>query len=250
MVSPNLEALASPIYNPTIDDQTKSLLNLMGEPSQDVIDYFTQIIKNLPTANPYVGVIENPRSCDIESAKAGLDNLQSELANSLDPTIIAALPSISANLDIASSTLSDYENHTDSLIANLPNILGIIQTALGLMAALAGLLNPCTNLSGFLNSILAAGAALMASIISAIGAVIGVIALGLSAVLAAMAVLMSLIAKLAALIASEISMLVNALIKASQHGLAQLMQSLGSDPCLNVILASVGTAAAVAVLRK
>ena len=258
MTTPNVDALNSPIYNPPISSLTMSLMDTMGPPSQEVVDHYTSLVNSLPTANPYAGMIENPRSCDIEAAKYGLNNLRNQVANKVtnaqatgnEPEWIPAAPGIYANIDESLKTLDDFQNHTDKLVANMPMIIGTAQSSAGFNMMSFNLPDPCGIFTAILGSLLAIGAALMKAIIDAIAAVIVAIEIALADMMRALAALMSWIKKLAALIAKEIAALIAALIALARLLMIELLAGLRIDPCLMSLFGSFASVAAMAALAK
>ncbi len=293
--TPNTDALASPTYNPSIDPTTLSLYNIMGNStnSDDLVAQYRQVIMGLPTINPFVGVLSNPQSCNISQAQTGLNEASAALTQQYNTVVTAGtpipnpggggysytptsqqiaaaatyqanVPQATASMDQAASTMSDFQDHTDRITSNLPAILGMVQSALGLAAAVGNLLNPCLGLSSFLGSIQAAGTAIMNKINAgiqqvkaAISAAMAVITSAIATINAAMAAITSAIAyvqklaqSLAALVEAEITSLINSLINSARLGLAQLLASLPKDPCLSALVGTVGTGAVASVLAK
>jgi hypothetical protein len=282
--TPNIDALASPTYNPDIDPTTLKLFNAMGNNyPYDLVAQYRQIITNMPTVNPYSALLTNPRSCDISQAQTGLATAEGNLWQQYSAVVLAgtpvpsltggevgagpgqpgyipsndqlaqaaiwqqAMPEASASLDQAQSSMSDFQDHTDRLISNLPSILGMIQSALGIATAVGNLLNPCLGLSNFLGSILATGATMIARIIACI-AQISEAGSDMSLIQAGLACVTGGTQSLLALIEAEIMALIKSLIDATRLGLSQLLSTLPKDPCFGAIMQTVGTGAALAIL--
>ena len=268
----NPSALASPIYNPTIDSTSASIYNMMAEPSDELIAQYTQMITNLPTVSVYSGVLENPRTCDIQAAQSAIASLMPQLqsayesnpANAQDPVWIAAMdPSLSTSIpsvlsggntitnpdgtttlvnpNNATSALNDFQNQSDKIISNFPSILGMIQQALGIASALQGLLNPCLGLADFMGSVLDAGKAAMAQVQAAISAVTSAINAGIAAITSAIAQIQAEVTAIKNFISAEIQKLVSALIAGTRMGLSQLLSQLPNDPCAASLINSIGS---------
>jgi hypothetical protein len=288
VTTPNTEALGNPTYNPILDDATLQLMNMMGgDYPADVVAQYREAIMTLPTANPYSAVLTNPRSCDISQAQTSLAEARSGLTLRYAAIVAAgtpvpsltqsgtgstssvpgqpgyqpsaqqaadaaswqmAMPEITSNLDQAESTMDDFQDHSDRLISNLPSIVGMVQTALGLATAIGNLLDPCLGLRDFLGSLLDKGSALMAKINAAIAKVVSVINDALAEIQKAIAYVMGLIQSLIAMVEAEIMKLIKSLIDAARLGLAQLLSLLPKDPCFKAIIGAVGTGAAVGVM--
>jgi hypothetical protein len=288
VTTPNTEALANPTYNPNFDPSTIRLMTMMGgDYPADVVAQYREAIMTLPTANPYSAVLANPRSCDISQAQTGLAEVNTRLSERYATIVIvgtpvpsltqtgtgstssipgqpgyqptlqqqadvalwqSAMPEMTANLDQAATTMDDFQDHSDRLISNLPSIVGMVQTALGLATAIGSLLDPCLGLKDFLGSLLDKGSAIMAKINAAIAKVMSVINDALAEIQNAIAYVMGLIQSLIAMIEAEIMKLIKSLIDAARLGLAQLLSILPKDPCFKAIMGAVGTGAAVGVL--
>lgn len=75
------QAKSSPIYKPDLDDTDKSIYNLMSDPDQNSVDYYTRAFMSLPTTNIYGGVLENPHYCDINDINNDMNTINSDLNN-------------------------------------------------------------------------------------------------------------------------------------------------------------------------
>lgn len=191
----NTEALNNPNYNPTIDPDVISLMGLMSDPSNELLQQYRDVWNNLPTVNPFEGVIVNPHQCDIQDTKVNtgkiIDTLTGWGENNFpnDPTwnsgftdpnnpdsIVSKITGGTQTLD-PKTGLTNYTNnngidpsldrmndHTNKLLANLPMILGMVQQALGLATVIEGLLDPCMGTGSFLGSLMDQGKALMKKI--------------------------------------------------------------------------------------
>src|SRR4051812_5926707 len=89
----NTDALANPTYNPDLDQSTLQLMNIMGNTyPDDVVAQYRQAILAMPTANPYPGVLSNPRSCDISQAHTGVGEARVALTNRYNSIILSGTP--------------------------------------------------------------------------------------------------------------------------------------------------------------
>ena len=171
-----------------------------------------------------------------------------------------ASPQLNSNLDQVGSNMDNFQNHTDRLISNFPNILGMIQTGLGVASVVGKLLDPCLGLNDFLGSLLGAGSGIMKKINAALAEVKAFIEAGLQHIQQAIAQIQALIAKalayvqsLIAMVEKEIMKLIKSLIDAARLGLAQLLSLLPKDPCFKAVLNALGSGpvlGAVAGLAK
>lgn len=192
----NEEALTSPIYNPTISQETATLFAMMEPPSEEVIEQYREIVLTMPTSNPYVGVISNPQSCEISEVKTDIQQVRLYLTEIYDlvqqtgsgPDIYAwqvAMPGLTADVDVAEDSMVEMQDHTDRLVANLPTVVGMAQSETGIqngmatVASLGGglaggvgallgaassitaLLGPCLPVQGFLGSLMERGTAML-----------------------------------------------------------------------------------------
>lgn len=255
------QAVDSPTYNPPADDADKAIYNMMsGEDSQDVIDYYTAMITNLPTANVYSGVLQNPRKCDIESINNSMNDLNDNLNNayqdnSSDPTWQQAMDTSNpdsminqlndtTNPNSVQSAVNTFSDHTDRMTSNFPSILGMIQAALGVAAAIGALANPCLGIGNFLNSLLEEGKQILATIEQYIKDVLNVIAMGIGAVMMAVQKLLAYAQEAIQFIEKEIAALVAAIISALKFGMSSFLKALSLDPCASALLGAVTTAGA------
>lgn len=87
---PNTDALSSPIYNPKYDTTDIALYNIIQNDSSDETNnalraQYLNTFYNLPSTNPYEGVLKNPNTCDIEdinnTANYIVDTLQNNFGN-------------------------------------------------------------------------------------------------------------------------------------------------------------------------
>lgn len=275
----NTEALSDPNYNPTIDPTTLKLLSLMDDPSDDLYNEYKTIFDNLPTTNPFSGVLINPNTCDVQDVQNSItlttnalndyvknnypsdptwnyqiidpsnpDSAVSQLTggNSTVDPITSAVTFVQPNS--ALSATNTAQNHTDKLLANLPMILGTVQQALGLATAIGGLLNPCLGMDGFLGSLMGALNKILKAIKAAIAYVMNIIDQGIQAIMAAIKAVMDLVGQLIAFIEAEIQKLIKALIDALRAGLAAFLSMLNLDPCLKSIVSNVTTLSASSLL--
>lgn len=145
-------------------------------------------------------------------------------------------------------------NHTNRLISNLPSILGMIQTALGLASAIGNLLNPCSGLSSFLSSLLDEGKQIIATIKKYLKEIIALLLLGPMIALAVLNALiktvLGFIKEAIDFITSEIKKLVKALIDSLKAGISAFLKSLNLDPCASFLLKTVTTGAASYAIGK
>lgn len=142
------------------------------------------------------------------------------------------------------------KQHTDSLISNLPMLLSIAQTALGLATALENLTNPCLGLSDFFGSISDIGKEVMAEIKKAVSYVENLINQGLEylktgikLVLGAVMLAVGFILKLVDMVKKEIEKFINSLINAIKIGITSFLKGLLGDACAKSLLGNIATPA-------
>jgi hypothetical protein len=282
----NSAALASPVYNPSVDDVSLKLFNAMsGEYPADLVEQYRQTIMAMPTTNAYAALITNPRACDISQAQTGISDLLAGLDDKLDDALLygtpvpdpdgtgsglpgepgyqpsddqiaeaqawqTAMPALADDISQATDALDTYQDHSDRLLSNLPAILGLIQTALGLATARNGLQNPCFNLPDFLGSLLQRGQGLLACVLAGVKSAALQIGSGVDVVKAAMARAKACVMQILAMIEAEIMALIRALIDAARMSLANLLKSLPSDPCLKFLLGTITSGAATSLLSS
>lgn len=165
------------------------------------------------------------------------------------------------------SGLNAVQSHTDSLIANLPSILGMVQTALGLASALANLLNPCLGTGDFLNSLMSEGKAIVADIKNYInklatkiknwfedglGNLLGIKMSDITNIFKDIKdfanEVKAYVQSAVAWIQKEMKKLISALIDSIKSGLSSFLKSLNSDPCIKALLGGVTNGAALSLL--
>lgn len=205
---------------------------------------------NPSTSYTYDGDISVPDQNGVYPGEEGYQptQQQQDTATTWDQTY----PSMVSSIQDANSGVSDFENHTDKLIANLPMILGIVQSALGLANILGNLSNPCLGISNMLGSITSKGKVLMAKIRNAIqdveNAIGSAIAYVEKVINKAIAEVTAFVNKLKNLIENEIKSLINSMISGLHFGLSSLIKSLTSDPCMKSLLGMLGTGSLLSVL--
>jgi len=272
MVAANTAALASLVYNPTTDPVALKIYQTMSTSyPDDLVAQYSQTITSMPTANPFSGILQNPRSCEVSMGSTDLQTAQTTLdqryqqvqidgtpTNTYTPTQTQIdtlnqwnqyMPMITDNISTASSSLNNFQDHTDRTVANFSSLAGIAAAALGLAAVIGSLLDPCLGTSGFFGSLLAQGQKLMDQLLSAIQSVLNVINEVISFIADAIASVMKIIAQLTALVLSEITAFAKALIDMVRSGLANLLKDLPDDPCLSLLLGTIGTGALAYALK-
>lgn len=283
MTVKNEEALASPIYNPKYDERTVDIYKLMNTYPDELIEQYRTVFENLPTVNPYSGVIENPRGCEISTVTTDINEVISKLEYQYqiiqnngtpvyDPNGVPVytptvddvellqewdnnMPSIRNDMNTSLSTMSTFQTHTDRLISNLPSLLGIAQNSLGIATILMDLANPCAGLLDFLGSILEQGKRLLKMLQDKIQQVLNYINNIVNFIKGIIQNIMNLISKVMQIINNIIDMIlteimnfVKALIDLARMGLASLLNLLPDDPCLRTIIGIVGTGALIKVM--
>lgn len=201
---------------------------------------------NPNSTNTTDGDITTPDQNGIYPGEEGYQPSQNQIntMNNWDSTY----PSTVSSLQNASNGVSDYKNHTDKFLANLPMILGIIQSALGLANILGELANPCLGLENFAGSITKKGTSLIQKIRDGIKKIEDLIGSALETIQKAIADVMAFVNKLQNLIETEIKNLIKAMIDGLKFGLSGLLSMLNSDPCMKSLLGVLGTGSLLSVL--
>lgn len=140
-----------------------------------------------------------------------------------------------------SSGVNDFESHTDKLIANLPMIIGMVQSALGIANMLGSLANPCLGISTHIGSIMKEGKILMQKIRDKINKVKALIGSAIKTIQKAIADAEAFVNKAINMIEDEVKSLIKSLIHSIHFGLSGLLKSLKLDPCMKSLLHMVGT---------
>lgn len=152
------------------------------------------------------------------------------------------------------SGLDLFENHTNRMTFNIQSILGMVQSALGIASAIGNLLNPCTGLGDFFNSIMETGKQWMATIKKYINELMELLALpgliALDLINLAVKKILDYIDQVKKWIKDEIKKLVKAMIKAIKNSLSGFLKGLLKDPCASFLLKTVTTGAAGYALGK
>lgn len=278
--------LSSQVYNPSYDEQSVGLLRLMARDgySDELLAEYIEMFKELPTSNPYLGVLYNPRACEIDAATTDIDKIREELRNRYEdilgngnpgnnPTSGQIIdladwqqyyPGIDQSLSQNHDLLKEYRDHTDRIVANLPMILSTIQGSIGNNSAMNGVGQggfggidfggglggslPCVPFADILGSILQAGQQVLSQIMGALAGVAGVVQQALSVIQGAIAKLTQMVQQAMAMIQAEIAKLAAGMLNMIQMGLAQLMSFLPNDPCLKAIMGGMITGAASKVM--
>ena len=192
------------------------------------------------------GDISKPDQNGVYPGNTGYQPTQNQIdiLNNWNNSYISTVSSIAQ----FNSGVSDYEDHTDKLLANLPMILGIVQSALGLANILGNLANPCLGIENFLGSLTKKGKSLIQKIRDGIKKIEQYIGAALSVIQKAIADVMAFVNKLINLVENEISNLIKALINGLQYGLASLLKSLVGDPCMKSLLGILGTPSLTSII--
>jgi hypothetical protein len=162
----------------------------------------------------------------------------------------ASSPGIVANLSSASISILNFQTHTNMLITNLPLVIGMIQSSIGISNALGNTSNPNNTVNGFIGSILTLGAQVMNAINNAVSVSANSMNEGLAVIQQNIAMLVSSVSQLSAIINQENTNLSQALLTSTQLSLTQLLQQLPNDPYLNVVLSSVVSQSASNLINK
>lgn len=264
----NDEALADPIYNPAIDKKTIQLYNLMAptaerpDPPAVVQEYREQFLA-FTTENIYSTVLVNPVQCELDDIEDLLDVIDGHIGiitPNVPPGSQPGWTDIRDNIGGIRTDLVIIRDHTNRLTSNLPSLVGIAQTIMGIATIVAALANPCAGLGNFFGSIMEDGKKLLNDIRTALApvaakmaelanAAAGAYAAGIAEINTAMAPALAAIDSFMAKVDSEIAAFTQALMGQERMGLADFMNSSGSDPCVKALTGSAMSAAAAAILK-
>ncbi len=278
------DLLQSPVYNPQYEDTTVALFKIMQQENNDeeLLKEYMDMFAEMPTKNPYKGVLVNPRACEVDEAVTEIDKIRDQIKDRYDDIIgngnpgnnptpgeIVDLndwerfyPGIDKGLQQSSDILKDFKDHTDRIIGNFPTIIATIQGSIGNNSASNGIGMgngfgggqgggmPCIPFADILGSILQAGQALMAKIMGAIAAVAGAVGQVMAIIQNAVAMLQQMVMQALAMLQAEVMKIVQAMLGMIQMGLAQLMAFLPNDPCLKAIMGGLLSGAASKVMGK
>ncbi len=238
------EALASETYNPTRSPDVDELYGIMNAsvPTEDLMVTYREMVTSLPTANPYEGVLVNPRACEVDQANSDLDEIIEEIKNNPDFP-----PTVPDHLEDAQDALDQYKEHTDRLIANFPTVSSIVQSEIGNNVSAYGS-NPCLGFGDIMGSVLDAGRDIMNEIIAAIANIKENLQAALDLIKDLVAKLMAAIAKAMTQMLEEIEKMAKSMLNMSKMNLAQMMKFQMKDPCLKQILGGMLTSSAANIL--
>lgn len=280
---------SNPIYNPASDPNVVEFLKLMivNKPDEEMLENFKQMVTQMPTVNPYMGVLVNPRACEIDLAENILDEIIKDLDDRYNeivdrgtpyvptpspdggeyptpppynptPGDIAEkekwqqeYPGIRDDLGRGKDILEEFRNHTDRIIANFPTIASTVQNSIGLDSILNGInAAPCIPFADVLGSVLDMGRKILDQILGMLAQLQGMVQQALAMIQQAVAMLMNLVNQALAMVMAEIQKLAEMLLNMARMGLAQLMAFLPNDPCLNSLLNGLLTQGANALMSK
>lgn len=237
-------ALQSETYNPSRAPDVTELFGIMNtaEPTEELMATYREMVTSMPTANPFAGVLTNPRACEVDQANNDLDEIIEDVKN--NPDIPTTIPD---HLEDAKDALDEYKEHTDRLIANFPTISSIVQSEIGNNVGAYGS-NPCLGFGDIMGSVLDAGRDIMNEIIAAIANIKENLQAALDLLKELVAKLMAAIAKAMTQMLEEIEKMAKSMLNMSKMNLAQMMKFQMKDPCLKQILGGMLTSAAANVL--
>lgn len=240
----NDSVLASEVYNPSREPAVQELFGLMTaeEPSQEVLDNYKLMVTSMSSANPFRGVLSNPRACEVDQANTDLDEIIDQVDK--DPNYT---DDIKDTLEDAKDVLDEYKEHTDRLIANFPTISSIVQNEIGNAGSIRDS-NPCAGFGDIMGSILQAGQNIMNEILAALADVKGNLGKIQDLIRDAINRLMAAIAKAKAQLQEEIEKIAKAMLNMQKMNLAQMMKYQIQDPCLKAILSGMFSSAAANTL--
>lgn len=272
----NREALDSQIYNPSIDPKVLMLQQIMEnepqvvkpaktvapllDPSEVEFDLQEHVatFNSLPTNNPFQGVIVNPLQCLIDPVRTDLSDLNDYMNGrfSDNGTWGVYRQDFQNDCQDINDDLDCIEDHSDRLTSNLPSLTGIAQAFMALDTVMNLLSNPCLGLDNFFGSIRDKGKQILAGIRAKIQPMIDKAKAWVDANIGplidsikdAIAQAKAAIQAFVAAAKEEIAKFAKALRAQIRQGLAELMASLGLDPCMQSMLKDVAKPAALAVL--
>lgn len=254
-------ALESDTYNPSRAPDVTELYNLMnqGEPDEVLLEEERETFRAMPTANPYLGVLGNPRACEIDQVNSGIDETIESIKEQLNevikneqPTVVEEwkneYPEIIAELEHAKEIMEEYRGHTDRLISNFPTITSIVQSEIGNQVGAMGS-NPCAGFGDIMGSVLQEGQDIIAEILAAVAGVAENVQPVLDLLEQAITKLKAEIAKAMTKIQEETDRIAKSMLQMKQMNLAQMLKFQMQDPCLNSILGGMMSGAAAKIVN-
>lgn len=264
-----LKQYTNMFYNFSTVNQYEGILeNPIYCDTQDMNSDLTDVISGLTNAYPstdpdYSDIADpsNPNSL-ISQITGGNSNTYTVSQDDVlsIPSGATFSPNSSGGYDVTSYTnnnaiqpsVSNANTHINRIVSNLPAMMAIAQSAMGLLTSLQNLNNPCINLGNFFGTINGIAKKCMTYVNGIIKKIKAYIDAGLDAIKAAiddiknfLSDIMSQITDLMNAVKAEITAFIKSLIDSIKLGLSGFLKSLKLDPCAKAILKSVGTPAAL-----
>lgn len=214
--------------------QIPSLADLTLPTLPEVGDLFNIIQGNIGV--PGLGLFQNPIAGDINLCAIATQFL-------IDNGDFTGQPALLTTVGDASSALSAYSAHTDSLVSGLPDNIGPVISCLRVTQSVGSGLdpsNPCNALNNIFGSILGEGAQLIDALTQALAAVILPIVGPAIGIIAGIA---SVVADILGRIASEVAALAAVLTELTSFASSSGLTNLSLDPCAQALYNSAGTPA-------
>lgn len=275
----NKVALDNPLYNPDYSQEVIDLVSLMenGPEDEETLQEYIEQINSLPITNAFSAVLTNPRQCDIEEYYKELNEynesifiIRSHLINYPEEYIDwdEGYADIEMQIQETNSFIEGFDQHTNRVTSNLPSLVGMAQTAMGIATSTSKLANPCVGVPGFFGSLLDAGKSLinivigtMKSLASFVKSVASDIINGTISIFKGFAKdvlgeisnvvgpLKAQASELMKLAMDEVAKFAKALLGQLRIGLAGLLNFLKLDPCLAGLVGAVAGSAASGILK-
>lgn len=288
----NEEALASQVYFPETEGTSQKIYELMSMPLDpnttdddvypaDLVQENIDSFNSLPITTAYEKAIVNPRQCEIDEIDTLMQDITpliTDVGNAIEDRddvlttqeITDLQTDFSEVVDIPQETtdgMAELKEHTDRVSSNLPSLVGVAQTALGLGAVMLALNNPCLHIDDFFGSLTSKGKQLMNGLKDRLAAlkaklqqmkaqiqnfVTNVKAQIQALVDEAKAIasgIKSQLLSIANMVKDEAKKFAKAFIDAARSGLASLLSLLPKDPCLKNLVGAVATAGLAAIIK-
>jgi hypothetical protein len=226
----------------------------------------------LPITTAFEKALVNPRRCEVDVVNGQLADISFLLTDvrnkiALNPLLDPA--DYDDDLDYidivpeTDETMDELGDHTDRVTSNLPSLIGIAQTALGLASAMFALTNPCLGIPDFFGSLMDKGKASMHDLSTRLSDLKNKLShmadIVQNAIKSAVDALVAEAKQIASgiksgllaiknMVAAEAKKFAKALIDGLRSGLASLLALLPKDPCLKSLLGSVATGGLAAIL--
>lgn len=214
---------------------------------QKAIDISNGLNNNVP-------MLQNPTTASNTAAQSALSSVELPEVPPGHP-LEGQLGQLNDTLLDLNGAFTDFGAHTDAAVTKIPQVSGQIENDLNLFQSNnPSETNICDQVQNFFGSILGAGAALLGTALGLINQLLSAIGQGLAALQAIIGSIIAqinqIVTDLLTMIANEIAALASLLSRAINYALGSLLSSIGSNSCLNLLVAAAGTTALTTILNN